>query len=131
MVVVTGSGFVPGATVSFGTTPSPAVSVTSATTLTALAPPGAVGSVDVLVTNPAGTSPASPADLFTYGDLEVTGVTPSGGAIATATPVTISGNGFAAGATVTFGGIAATDVVVVSANQITATARPSGPQWST
>ena len=64
-VVVTGSGFTGATEVDFGTTPSSGVSVTSDSSLTAIAPPG-FGTVDVTVFTPSGDSAASPADRFTY-----------------------------------------------------------------
>ena len=65
-VVVTGSGFLPGATVSFGSTPAASVTFNSGTSLTVVSPPGHFGTVDVTVTTPAGTSATSPADVYTY-----------------------------------------------------------------
>jgi len=120
-VEITGSGFVPGATVSFGSAAGSAVNVTSGTTMSAVAPVAPAGPVDITVTTPAGTSASGAPDLFTYGDLEVTGVSPSGGPVGVGTPVTIYGNGFAPNATVAFGGDSATDVDVQSPTVITAT----------
>jgi large repetitive protein len=127
-VTITGTGFAPGATVFFGGTAATGVSVTSATSITAVSPPGLAGPVNVSVITPAGNSLPVGADVFTYGDLEVTSVSPTGGPIAVGTPVTITGTGFVSGASVQFGGFAATDVAVTSANTITATspAEPAG-----
>ncbi len=67
MVTVTGTGFVPGAEVRFGATPATTVSVTSSTSLTAVAPQAAsAGTIDVTVTTPGGTSATSTSDQFTY-----------------------------------------------------------------
>ena len=56
-VTITGTGFVPGATVKFGSVAGTSVSVTSATTITATAPAAtSAQTVDVTVTTPAGTS---------------------------------------------------------------------------
>jgi hypothetical protein len=49
-----GSGFLPGATVSFGGTSSPSVSFVSSNTVTATTPPNAAGPVNVVLTNPGG-----------------------------------------------------------------------------
>ncbi len=65
-VKVTGSGFTEAVAVDFGTAPAADVTVSSSTSLTAVAPAGAVGTVDVRVTTPSGTSPVVPADHFTY-----------------------------------------------------------------
>jgi hypothetical protein len=54
-VTITGTGFVSGATVNFGTTPAAGVTVNSATSITATSPAGSAGVVDVTVTTPGGT----------------------------------------------------------------------------
>ena len=65
-VKVTGSGFTEAGSVTFGGALASSVTVTSSTALTAVAPAGTAGTVDVRVTTPAGTSPVSAADHFTY-----------------------------------------------------------------
>lgn len=55
-VTLTGTGFVAGATVAFGATQSPTVTVVSATQITAVSPPGVAGTVPVTVTTAGGTS---------------------------------------------------------------------------
>jgi hypothetical protein len=52
--------------VNFGSAAATNVTVVSATKITATSPAGAVGTVDVKVTTPGGTSTTSSADLFTY-----------------------------------------------------------------
>ncbi|WP_354687682.1 putative Ig domain-containing protein [Cupriavidus necator] len=64
-VVITGSNFIGTTIVRFGVSPASFV-VNSATSLTATAPPGSAGTVDVTVTTPAGISATSAADRFTY-----------------------------------------------------------------
>jgi hypothetical protein len=51
-VIIAGTGFVAGATVSFGGVPAAGVTVVSGTTITAQTPAHVSGSVDVVVTNP-------------------------------------------------------------------------------
>ncbi|HKH64085.1 MAG TPA: Ig-like domain repeat protein [Solirubrobacterales bacterium] len=63
-VEITGTGLGSATTVSFGTAPS-TFTVDSATSITAIAPPG-LGAVDVVVTTPNGTSVTSAATQFTY-----------------------------------------------------------------
>ena len=69
-VTITGTNFAAGDTVAFGGSAATGVVVNSATSITANAPAGNAskvgGTVDVTVTGPGGTSPASPADEFTY-----------------------------------------------------------------
>jgi hypothetical protein len=119
-VTITGTRFVAGATVSFGTTAATNVVVVSATQITATSPAGTAGAVTVTVTNPGGLS-GSLTNGFTYGAPTVSSVAPNTGSIGGGTAVTITGTNFAAGATVTFGTTAATGVVVASATKITAT----------
>jgi hypothetical protein len=125
-VTITGTGFVTGATVKFGTVAAAGVTVISATSITATAPAGSAGTVNVTVTTPGGTSATSSADAFTYEAVPtVTAVVPTAGPTGGGTSVTITGTGFAAGATVAFGTVGATSVTVTSATSITATA-PAG-----
>jgi len=71
VVTIVGTGFIPngqtpGSTVLFGTTHAIVTSVT-ATQITATAPAGASGTVDVIVANPSGqVSEAVPTDRYTY-----------------------------------------------------------------
>jgi hypothetical protein len=66
-VTITGSGFVPGATVKFGATGSALPStLVSSSKLTVTAPAHAAGRVNVFVTTPAGPSAITTADQYTY-----------------------------------------------------------------
>jgi hypothetical protein len=65
-VTVTGTGFTDATRVNFGHAPAPYMAVSSDSQLTATAPPAVGGRVDVTVTTPAGTSPATSAGHFTY-----------------------------------------------------------------
>ena len=66
-VTVSGADFVRGATtISFGATAATGVTVQSPTQLTATAPAGARGAVDVTITTAAGTSATGPTDQFSY-----------------------------------------------------------------
>ena len=129
-VKITGTGFVSGATVSFGNVPSTSVTVNSATMITATAPPHAAGLFDVTVTNP-DTGTASLPQSFTYvGPASLPPpranlIAPSSGPPAGGTNVTITGSYFQQGATVTIGGVAATNVNVTNGVEITATT-PAG-----
>ncbi|MET8558568.1 IPT/TIG domain-containing protein [Streptomyces sp. NPDC004959] len=62
-VTITGTNLGTTESVTFGGTPAP-FSVVNTTTVSAVAPPGAAGAVDVVVTNAAGSDTA--ADAFTY-----------------------------------------------------------------
>ena len=72
-VTITGTNFVSGATVEFGSNAATSVNVQSTTTLTAVAPAGSDGTVDVTVSTPGGSSATSNADQYAY--------TPQAGAV--------------------------------------------------
>lgn len=126
-VTVFGTGFVTGLTsVDFGANPASGVTVLSATKLTAVAPAGAVGMVDVTVATPDGTSATSAADQYVYGPPGVTAVTPNTGPPAGGNTVTISGSGFVPGARVQFGsGHISPSVTYLSGTELQAVA-PAG-----
>jgi hypothetical protein len=109
-VTITGTGFTGAIDVSIGPTSAAAMHVDTDTQITATSPPGTgVGTVDVIVTTPGGTSAATPADQFTYVPLpEVTGISPARGNAAGGDTVTITGTGFTGASAVSFGSAAAT-----------------------
>ncbi|MCZ0983113.1 PxKF domain-containing protein [Streptomyces diastatochromogenes] len=65
-VTLTGTGFTDATAVHFGSAPASSFTVLSDTQITATAPAGTPGAVDVTVTTPAGTSATGTADRFTY-----------------------------------------------------------------
>ena len=88
-VVVTGTNFTvatggsPVSAVAFGTTNAVSFSVQSATQLTVTAPPHVAGTVDITVTNAAGTSATGAPDQFTYQPTVAVQVPGSPGAVIT------------------------------------------------
>lgn len=134
LVTISGTGFLPGATVIFGTTLGTNVSVVDSTTLIVIAPAGAAGSAGtVSVTNTNGVTALAPG-IVMFGSSTgttsgvqptVSTLSPSSGSAAGGTPVTIQGSGFVSGITVSFGGVPAVNVSVVNSTQITLTT-PSG-----
>jgi len=122
-VTISGSNFVVGnTTVKFGATAATGVGVNSATSLTAVAPAGAAGTVDITVTTAAGTSATAASDQFTYvAPPSLSGVSPSSGSTAGGTSVTLTGTNFTSGSTVTIGGTAASSVTFNSATSLTVT----------
>jgi phosphatidylinositol-3-phosphatase len=122
-VTISGTGFAAGATVSFGGTAAANVNVLGSTSITAVTPAHASGSVNVVVTNPGGQS-ATSTNGFTYTVSPpaptVSSVNPTSGPTSGGTSITITGTGFASGATVAFGGTAATSVLVSNSTTITA-----------
>ena len=126
-VTITGSAFTGATAVTFGGVAAQSFSVTNATTITAVSPPGS-GTVDVLVTTPVGTSVARTLDHFTYTGAApaptVTAVSPTSGSTAGGTSVTITGTNFTGATAVKFGAASAS-FTVTSATSITATS-PAG-----
>ena len=130
-VIISGSGFVLGATVSFAGAAATQVFVISPTALVCLTPTGLVGPANVLVTNVDSQSVTLTAGfIYIYPNPAPTvgAALPNDGPIAGGAPLSISGTGFLAGATVSIGGVVATQVAVVSATSITCLtpARPLG-----
>jgi hypothetical protein len=101
VVAVTGTGFLPGSTVTIGGTAVPAT-VTSGTTLTFTAPDHAAGDVTVTVKTegqPSGTA------AYTYDPAPaITALDPNNGPAAGGNTVTVTGTNFVDGATVTVDG---------------------------
>jgi hypothetical protein len=85
VVTITGTNFTNATAVEFGGVNASSFTINSATTITATAPAEAVGIVDVMVTNPSGTSVTTAADKFTY-DAPPTLATP-----ASASPSPVNG----------------------------------------
>jgi hypothetical protein len=124
-VTITGTNFVSGATASFGGVAAPNVNVSNGTTLTAVTPAHAAGTVSVVVTNTDGQS-GTLTNAFTYAPAgpgpapTVVQVSPNSGPTTGGTTVTISGSNFVTGATVTFGGSAASGISIVNSTTINA-----------
>jgi hypothetical protein len=130
-VTITGSNFVSGAVVSFGSTAASTTFV-SASQLTAISPSAAsAGMVALKVQNPDGQSSTLP-NGFTYTQVVALApqfaasnpVSPNSGDIAGGTVVTINGSNFVSGAAVSFGSASAS-TTFMSASQLTAILPPA------
>lgn len=130
-IVISGSGFQSGATVTIGGIAAGNISVVSSTTIDAMTPIGPATEeagvpVDVKVVNPDGTSATDP-QAFTWSvpPLALTEVTPDVGLTSGGT-VILTGAGFTTAVTssVTFGGVPATNLQVINAITIEVTAPP-------
>jgi hypothetical protein len=94
-VTISGSSFTGATSVKFGAAPATSFAVVNDSTITAVSPAHALGAVDVTVTTPAGTTPASPADQFTFAT-PCTAITAAGAPVSPSVPgtqVTITGTG--------------------------------------
>lgn len=120
-VTITGTNFAGGAVARFGDRTAASTTVLSGTTIVAVTPPSAAGTVAVNVTNTDGAS-ASLANAFTYvtGLPTLVSVQPWEGPPSGGTLITLTGSNFTSGMTLTVGGAAATDVTVTSATSLTA-----------
>jgi hypothetical protein len=121
-VTLSGSGFLSGATVTFGGTAATSVTVVSSTQVHAITPGASSssgGSVGVVLTNPGGLTATS---SFNYiPPPTITNLNPASGNVHGGTVVTFVGAGFSSGASATFGGLAATSVTFTNSTQIAAT----------
>jgi hypothetical protein len=134
LVTITGTDFTNATNVQVGTA-TVNFTVDSDTQITTVSPStGTDGTVDITVTTPDGTSPATPADQFTYVPTPtVTSVSPDLGPIAGGTTITITGSAFTGATAVTFwqttvngtSQTPATSFTVDSDTQITAVAPPA------
>lgn len=97
---------------------SAAFTVDSSTRITAIAPPHAVGPVDVIVTHPRGDT--APADFTYVAATSITGVSPASGPEAGGTSVVISGTSLTGATAVLVDGLPTTSFTVDSDAQITA-----------
>jgi len=123
-VTITGTNLTGATGVTIGGAAATAITVNSATSITATTPAGTAGPASVLVTTPAGTNAAN--TLFTYATPApmVTSINPTSGPTTGGTSVTISGNNFTGATSVKFGMTNATSFTVISAIQISAIAPP-------
>jgi hypothetical protein len=120
-VTISGANLAGATAVKFGANAATTYTVNSQTSITATAPAGA-GTVDVVVTTPAGTSNSTPSDHYTYlKPPTVTSLTPKSGSTAVETSVVIKGTELANVTEVTFGGVKV-PFNVNSATSVTATA---------
>jgi Chitobiase/beta-hexosaminidase C-terminal domain/IPT/TIG domain/Domain of unknown function (DUF4091)/Family of unknown function (DUF6067) len=123
-VSISGTNFTGATEVQFGGVEAGNFTVNSATSITAVTPPGS-GTVEVQIFGPGGGSAPS-SNLYTFVSLvTVTSLSPSQGVAAGGNTVTITGTHFSAGATVLFSNTPASNVVVNSSTSIMATA-PAG-----
>lgn len=127
-VTISGQNFTGATSVTFDGIPCTSLNVVSATTITCVTPAHAAGTVEVVVTTPAGSnSTAGSANDFLYvtGPV-VTALSPTSGACNGATIVTITGANFtSSGMTVVFGTVPAT-FTYLSSTQIVAVAPAQG-----
>jgi hypothetical protein len=124
-VTLTGSGFTGTSEVTFGGVSSPSVTVVSDAELTVATPAHPSAKVGVVVTTPAGSSPASSTTAYTYVGPYVMKVTPTTLSIAGGT-VAVTGSGFAHAVAVQIGSTPAVSFRQVT-NMVLSVVLPSQP----
>jgi len=125
-VLISGKGFLPDAKVIFGALPASGIKVLSSTQISAVAPMGSPGEVDVTVEQ-AGTQAVLPAGYTYDGPLQALVVNPNFGSVSGGTFITVVGAGFAEGVKVSVGGAPCSHVNVLSYNVVTAKTPPGPP----
>jgi len=118
-VIIIGTGFTAGATVTLGSVPCASSSVDFATQITCVSPAHAAGVVDVAVANTDGQTSIFSAGYTFVAPPVVTSVAPLTGTTGGGTTVTITGSAFVANAGVLIGGSPCTSVSVISSTTIT------------
>ncbi len=129
-VKILGSDLSGATSVMFGSVEATSFTVNKpGTKITAVSPSESAGTVDIVVTTPAGPSITSAADRFTFIGPTITSLKPSSGSVAGGTKVVITGRGFqgATAATVKFGPLTAQSVVVNAAGTKITAYTPAEP----
>ena len=117
-VTITGTVLSGATSVTFGTNPAASFTVESDTQITAVAPAGDAGTVNLTVITAGGQSPAYP---YVYAaQPAVASITPDRGTVAGGTTAAVTGSNFLGVTAVTFGGAPAVSFTVNSDTQITA-----------
>jgi hypothetical protein len=121
-VTLAGSHFTTATAVKFGSVAASSFTVVSDTQITATAPPGTAGAVNVTVTTVGGTSNTA---TFTYLPAPtLTSAVPNQGPTSGGTSVTLTGTQLTTATAVMFGSTAATSFTVVSDSTMVAVAPP-------
>jgi hypothetical protein len=127
-VRITGTGLGSATAVDFGGVPAASFTVDGPDLITATAPPGAAGTVDVTVTTYLGTSPISAADHYSYQVVPtISVISPAYASVSGGSSVTITGTGFTGPVKVLFGSVPAESVTVLSPTRLGVVA----PEWTT
>ena len=117
-ITISGAYFTGAASVTIGGAPATNMVVVSSTTITAVTPAHAAGSVSITITTPSRTSTFQNA--FSYASSSILSIVPDIGVVGGGALITISGNYLGGATSVTIGGAPATNLIVVSPTTITA-----------
>ena len=117
-ITISGAYFTGATSVTIGGALATNMIVVSSTTITAVTPTHAAGSVSITITTPSRTTTFQNA--FSYASSSILSVVPNIGVVGGGALITISGNYLGGATSVTIGGAPATNLVVVSPTTITA-----------
>ena len=117
-ITISGAYFTGATSVTIGGAPATNMIVVSSTTITAVTPAHAAGSVSITITTPSRTSTFQNA--FSYASSSILSIVPNTGVFGGGTQITISGSYLSGATSVTIGGAPATNLIVVSPTTITA-----------
>ncbi|MDP1828904.1 MAG: IPT/TIG domain-containing protein [Archangium sp.] len=127
VVTLTGTGFLAGAEVFFGTLAATSVTVDSATQLTVTAPARAMGVVSIIVRNPDAQQFERQGAFRYVTPPAFTAIAPSSGDVRGGTVTRLTGAGFGAQTTVSFGGVASPLVTLVDDTHVDAVTPAHAP----
>jgi len=122
-ITILGAYFTGATSVSIGGALATNLVVVSSTTIKAVTPAHAAGSVSIMITTPSRTTTLQNA--FSYASSSILSVIPNMGGVGGGALITISGSYLGGATSVTIGGAPATNLIVVSPTTITAVT-PSG-----
>ena len=117
-ITISGAYFTGATSVTIGGAPATNMIVVSSTTITAVTPAHAAGSVSITITAPSRTSTFQNA--FSYASSSILSIVPNIGVVGGGALITISGIYLGGATSVTIGGAPATNLIVVSPTTITA-----------
>ena len=117
-ITISGAYFTGATSVTIGGAPATNMVVVSSTTITAVTPAHAAGSVSITITTPSRTTTFQNA--FSYASSSILSIVPNVGGVGGGALIAISGNYLGGATSVTIGGAPATNLVVVSPTTITA-----------
>jgi formylglycine-generating enzyme required for sulfatase activity len=117
-ITISGAYFTGATSVTIGGALATNMIVVSSTTITAVTPAHAAGSVSITITTPSRTTTLKNA--FSYASSSILSIVPNMGWVGGGTQITISGNFLGGATSVTIGGAPATNLIVVSPTTITA-----------
>ena len=117
-ITISGAYFTGATSVTIGGAAATNMVVVSSTTIAAVTPAHAAGSVSITITTPSRTTTLKNA--FSYASSSILSVFPNAGGVGGGALITISGNYLGGATSVTIGGAPATNLIVVSPTTITA-----------